>query len=314
MEPKIELEAAAFSPRDSAGLGYTVLSAIQTVAGLALSWERGWLLWVLGQLLVATAFVQWFGILHECGHRTFFRQRWLNSGVGQVAGFFALIPFACWQRVHSLHHRWTGWQDLDPTTEGLSKPHGRFERWLANLCWRWWIPTFSVIYRLANYWHLPRLRRFLPKGALRPMVINAVVLAALYLALAIWLGPVLLLRLVGLALFLGLVFQDVFLLGQHTHVPQNLAEGAKVEPIPFKEQEVYTRSVLFPPLISRLVLFGADEHELHHMYPSIPGYYLRGISYDTENGVGWWRWILAARRVPGEVFLFQNRRQTGLDL
>ncbi len=146
------------------------------------------------------------------------------------------------------------------------------------------------------------------------MLINAAVLLLLYAGLGWWLGPALLLRLGGVGLLLGLMFQDVFLLGQHTHVPQNLAQGAKVEPIPFVEQEIFTRSVLFPRLVSRFVLFGADEHELHHMFPSIPGYHLRGLECPTENGIGWWRFTLAARRLPGEVFLFQNRHQTGLEI
>lgn len=317
-EKEIDPDAPGLAPRDPDGWLYTLLTLAVSAAGLALSWDHGWrwswAAWLGGQLLVATAFVQWFGILHECGHRTFFRSRAVNLLVGQVAGFFALIPYACWQRVHWLHHRWTGWQDLDPTTEGLAKEHGRFERLLANFCWRCWIPLFSVIYRLANYWHLPRLRRFLPRGAFAPMVANAAALLLLYAALGWVLGPLQLLRLVGLGLLLGLIFQDIFLLGQHTHVPQNLARGAKVDPIPFREQEVFTRSVLFPPLFSRFVLFGADEHELHHMFPSIPGYHLRELGCATENGIDWWRFTLAARRLPGEVFLFQNRRQTGLSL
>lgn len=324
MQRLVDPTAPELAPADPSGWLFTLLSLATTAAGLALSWAAfssaafslpfSWAAWILGQLLVATAFVQWFGILHECGHRTFFRRRWINTAVGQVAGFFALIPYASWQRVHSLHHRWTGWQDLDPTTEGLSKPHGKLDRLVANVCWRYWIPIFSVIYRLANYWHLPRLKRYLPRGAARPMLVNAAVLFALYAGIAIWLGPALLLRLTGVGLLLGLMFQDVFLLGQHTHVPQNLSHGEKVDPIPFAEQELFTRSVLFPHFISRYVLFGADEHELHHMFPSIPGYHLRGLECPTENGIDWWRFTLAARRLPGEVFLFQNRHQTGLEI
>ena len=79
--------------------------------------------------MLAVAFVQWFVILHECGHDTLFRTRTWNRVAGSVAGFFALIPFACWTRVHSRHHRWTGWQDLDPTTEALvPRNRGRVER------------------------------------------------------------------------------------------------------------------------------------------------------------------------------------------
>jgi hypothetical protein len=32
------------------------------------------------------------------------------------------------------------------------------------------------------------------------------------------------------------------------------------------------------------------------------------------NEVAWWRWIPAARAVPGEVFFFQNRDGSGFDI
>ena len=63
--------------------------------------------------------MQWFAVLHECGHRTMFRARRFNTLAGVVAGFLTMIPYRSWVRVHGRHHKWTGWQDLDPTTESL---------------------------------------------------------------------------------------------------------------------------------------------------------------------------------------------------
>jgi hypothetical protein len=50
------------------------------------------------------------------------------------------------------------------------------------------------------------------------------------------------------------------------------------------------------------------------MYPRVPGYYLPRIDYATHNRVVWWRWLLKAKRVPGEVFLFQNRNESGFEI
>jgi hypothetical protein len=50
------------------------------------------------------------------------------------------------------------------------------------------------------------------------------------------------------------------------------------------------------------------------MYPFVPGYALHRIEYPTLNTVCWWRWIAAARAVPGEVLLFQNRDDSGFEL
>ena len=302
--------------RDRSGWCATGGCTLLTVGGLALAATPSWTLWAIGQALLAVAFVQWFIILHECGHAILFRTRRLHMLVGHVAGFFALIPFESWKRVHARHHRWTGWQDLDPTTAALvPRPLGRLESWVADVAWRGWIPLFSVLYRLSNYWHLPRLWRLFPRRAPRQWLVgNALALLAVYGGLVMLVGPGTLARLVGVALLLSLVLEDPLLLSQHTHMPLDLSGGRSVSPYPTIAQEVFTRSLRFPDWVSRLVLLGFDAHELHHMYPFVPGYDLRRIPYGTGNDMPWWTWLRAAKRVPGTVFLFQNRRQTGLDI
>ena len=47
--------------------------------------------------------------------------------------------------------------------------------------------------------------------------------------------------------------------------------------------------------------------------PSIVGLASR-VEFATENELPWWQWIRAAKRVPGEVLLFQNRTQSGLEI
>ena len=171
--------------------------------GLLLSFAGGMGHVVAGQVLLAVMLVQWFVILHECGHETLFRtRRWHARGRTDCRGVFSLIPYHCWTRVHGRHHKWTGWQDLDPTTESLvPRPLGRAERAVVNACWRLWIPLFSVIYRVSNYWHLPRLLRMFPKPSdRRAMVRDALMLIALYGALAVLAGPAAMLRGCGLAL------------------------------------------------------------------------------------------------------------------
>ena len=108
--------------------------------------------------------------------------------------------------------------------------------------------------------------------------------------------------------------QDPLILSQHTHVPLHVSHGAAVQPFPPLEQEVFTRSLRFPAWFSTLVLLNVDAHERHHMYPAVPGYYLRRVTYETHNEVPWWRWLVKARRVPGAVLLFQNRNQSGYDV
>lgn len=300
---------------NAAGLRVIATASAGTVLSLVLSFAGGWVPWLCGQALLAVMLVQWFVILHECGHETLFRTRRWHASAGRVAAAFSLIPYHAWTRVHGRHHKWTGWQDLDPTTESLvPRPLGRVERTLVNTCWRLWIPLFSIIYRVSNYWHLARLLRMFPKSSdRRALVRDVLTLVALYAVVTALVGPAAMLRACGLALLLSLAMEDLLLLSQHTHVPQNVSHGAAVKPFPAIEQEPFTRSLRLPALASAFVLH-FDAHELHHMYPFVPGYYLRRIPYSPENEIGWWQWISRAKRIPGDVLLFQNRLETGFDV
>ncbi len=312
-EPPSSVQLAHLKPRDRTGFLYLAWSVGLTSLAFFLSTLPSWPLFLLGQVLLALALLQWFVLLHEAGHNTLFRTPLLNRWTGRLAGYFAGIPFGCWKLVHGLHHRWTGWQDLDLTTAALvPRPLSWLERFVINVCWRTGLPLFSVLYRLHNYWNLPRLWRRFPHRRQRwQLLAGAVVLPLAYGLTAYLLGPAFLLRIAGLGLFLTLVLQDPLLLSQHTHVPQNLSGGAAVRPFAPVEQEVFTRSLQFPTWFARLVLLNFDAHELHHVYPRVPGYDLHKIAYVPHNRVHFWRWLLQAKRIPGEVFLFQNRRQSG---
>lgn len=271
--------------------------------------------WLAGQILLAVAFVQWFAILHEAGHKTLFRTQTFNYAAGHLSGFFAGFPFDCWKLIHGLHHRWTGWQDLDATTAGLT-PRER-PKWIlfaVRFCWACWIPIFSVIYRVDNYWNLPRLDKlFSHKRSVVRLAFNVGGLLLLYAVVGYLLGPWQLLRYFGLGILLGLMMEDLLILSQHTHVPMKVSHGEPVDPVPPLEQEVFTRSLRFPAWFSQLILLNLDAHELHHMYVQVPGYYLRRIDYVPQNEISWWEWLIKSKGVRGDVLLFHNRDQTGLE-
>lgn len=298
---------------DALGLLATAAFGGVTWVGVALSSQGVGLAWALGQLVLAIALVQWFVLLHEAGHGTLFRTRELNVSVGHVAAFFSGIPFASWKAVHGRHHKWTGWQDVDPTTAALvPRRLEPFERMLANACWRFWVPLFSVLYRVRNFWHVRRLfRLFQEPHRRRAIALNVVCLALSYALLVAWLGPWTVLRIFGVAGLLSLVFMDPILLSQHTHIPLRLSGGRAVRPFPAGEQDVFTRSLRFPDWFSLAVLLRFDAHELHHLYPQVPGPLLRRIAYTPLNEFPWWSWIRSAKRMSAERFMFQNRDDTG---
>jgi acyl-lipid omega-6 desaturase (Delta-12 desaturase) len=315
LEAPVPAQLTHLRPTDGAGLKVFVLATAGTALAIGLSLVGGWGMWLCGQGLLALMFVQWFVILHECGHETLFRTRRWNGLAGRVAATLSLIPYRCWTRVHGRHHKWTGWQDLDPTTASLvPRPLGRVERAIVNVCWRCWIPLFSILYRVSNYWNVPRLLKMFPAAAdRRGIVLDAAALLAFYAALVVVIGPWTMARVTGVAIVISLVLEDLLLLSQHTHVPSNVSGGKTVRPFPAMEQESFTRSLRLPPLASAFVLH-FDAHELHHMYPFVPGYHLRRIPYSPENEIGWWHWVAGAKRLPGDVLLFQNRLETGWDI
>jgi len=117
--PPTPADLTHLRPSDAAGSAVTLVAIVATVIALTLSMRAEVWLWLPGQIILAVALVQWFAILHECGHETLFRSRSIHRAIGQVAGFFSIIPFYNWKRVHGRHHKWTGWQDVDPTTATL---------------------------------------------------------------------------------------------------------------------------------------------------------------------------------------------------
>ncbi|MBM4002559.1 MAG: hypothetical protein FJ295_04615 [Planctomycetes bacterium] len=309
-------ELAHLKPRDSVGACYLFGCLSVTAMAIAISLVDSWLLWVVGQTVLAFAFLQWFVLLHECGHKTLFRSGTANRLAGHVAGYFALIPFATWTAVHGIHHRWTGWQDLDVTTASLvPRPLSGFERFAINVSWRCSLPLFSILYRLGNYWNPRQLFGLFPRVPMRRrFVVNILILLAAFVATVYLIGVQRLAGAVGLGLLLSLMLQDPLILSQHTHIPMELAQGKLVSPHAPAEQRHYTRSLEFPTWFARLVLINFNAHELHHMYSQVPGYCLDRVGYLPDNGISWWQWLRRAKRIPGELFLFRNRNQTGLDL
>lgn len=259
------------------------------------------------QLMLALGFTQALVLLHEAGHRTLFRQRRLNDAIGLMAGFVALIPYASWRPIHARHHRFTGWQDLDATTATLvPRPLPRWQQVVIDGAWRYWLPLFSVVYRLQNYWQIGRIEPYLGASVSVSRLRLAAALQLLaYVALVLWWGLTNTLILLGPGLFFALMIQDLLLLSQHTHMPSYNSQGRKVQPFQPLEQGRFTRSLQLPAWLSWLLLH-FDAHELHHLYPAVPGYLLRRIPYAPPNDLPWLSWIREAKSLSGTQFLFDG--------
>lgn len=318
-DPKRNADAG-LKPTDAHGALITARLLAATVAGVWLAYQGSVLAWALGTFLLIGCLIKWFVLMHECGHKTLFATQPLNVAVGHLAGFFAGFPFQSWRSIHHQHHKWTGWQDKDPTTNILvPRELPRAYAALMNFCWRCWIPVFALVYRLNNYWNVPRLFMLFPRPAQRRRhLLNVVALLVGYAVLLtvalLHLDGFTIVKIIGVPLLVSNQLLDVLLLNQHTHIPMRVSDGGEVEPFSYAEQVPFTRSLAFPRWLSQWLLIGFDAHELHHEFPRAPGYRLNEIRRPMPNEVPPLRWALAAKRIPATVFLYSNRDKSGLSI
>lgn len=67
-----------------------------------------WWLAAFPMLLIILFTVRAFGLMHECGHGSLFRSRWLNRAVGFVMGVVSGMPQYVWAQHHNYHHAHNG--------------------------------------------------------------------------------------------------------------------------------------------------------------------------------------------------------------
>lgn len=88
---------------------------LTTLASLTLLWWAAvrsaaispWLT-AIPLLLIILFTVRTFGLMHECGHGSLFRTRWLNRAVGFLLGVVSGMPQFVWAQHHNYHHAHNG--------------------------------------------------------------------------------------------------------------------------------------------------------------------------------------------------------------
>jgi acyl-lipid omega-6 desaturase (Delta-12 desaturase) len=259
----------------------------------------------LGQMIGSLFFIQSFILIHECGHFSFFKTRSLNYGLGFLVGFISQIPFTNWQMIHELHHRWTGFRDKDPTTEGTITPPSARATLIANFCWRFSIPLFALGYRFGIYWNLGKLKRHLDPADYQLCLVNIIFHTSSYLLLFLLIPKILMLMLP--AWVIGLMVTELIILSQHSHIRMPLAEGNQVKPMRTYDQVQYTRSLDFPTWISRWVLLNVNLHEAHHQAPTLPCYFLDQYRIENKHLTPAFTWYIRAKNLPAKDYIFSTK-------
>lgn len=97
------------SQRESVSqVGLTLVLFVVSL-GLGVFLGKGSLLWAAPFVFVAGLLqVRVFVLQHDCGHFSFFAQKWKCRWLGRALSLITLIPFDFWRRTHDLHHATTG--------------------------------------------------------------------------------------------------------------------------------------------------------------------------------------------------------------
>jgi len=88
-----------------------LMQVLSTLVPLVLAWwiairvgrVSPWLV-AIPLLFIILLTVRAFGLMHECGHGSLFRSRWLNRTVGFLLGVMTGMPQYVWSQHHNYHH------------------------------------------------------------------------------------------------------------------------------------------------------------------------------------------------------------------
>jgi fatty acid desaturase len=243
---------------------------LQTLSHLGAIGVTGTLLWrSLGTGWAVPLFMM-HGVLlnflyagqHELSHWTVFRTGWLNEWVGRLFGFILFYPRTFDQVQHMAHHRFT--QDWQRDGE-LARDHytlGSYLWWMSGVTY--WYTRWRRILRfsagIVTEPYLPQKRhaelireaRWHLAGYLT--IIGLSVLLRSYAALALWIAPMLTMKVV--------------------HQLQNTIEHLG---LPHEDNVLLnTRSTRTNPIM-RWLGWQMQYHTAHHAFPGVPFHRLREL-------------------------------------
>ncbi len=298
-----------YKSSDLKGVLFLLFPLMLAVTGIYMSISES-ALFFAGQLILGLFFFQCFILLHETGHGSYFKNKLFNKAAGNIFAFLSFIPFKSWVDIHNLHHKWTGYRDKDPTTEGTINPNfGAATKFLVNFCWLLWIPLFTVGYRIGNYWNFSKLKRHVSERQLQEIRINVIIQLSIYAVVFFFFGMWIVKHLL-VAYLISLIISDLFILSQHSHIEIPLANKEEVRPLRYKDQVVYTRSLHIYRTIAKLIFFNFNLHELHHAFPGLPAYYLDKVDSESPNKVGFFAYLTDAKNMSGINFIFKTSKKT----
>lgn len=309
-----EMQAeSVFIPNNLYGVATVVIELVFFFSGvwlLTLSgvWTVGY--WVM-EIILGISLFRMFVILHECGHKTLFSRRTACTVVGLAMSPFCLVPYVPWRNVHTLHHRWVGVIDKDPTQADLLKLKNASEvqNRLLRLVWKLWIPIPFVKFIFEVFWGYP-LKEFRKGNSTLALagLVSVFVCVAPHAMAAYWVGWESYLAMYGPILYAFYFMIENMNLPQHSGLfPYTSATHP--QPIPLSKQDRITRSTHLPPVLSVFLALNFNRHVEHHLFPMVPWYYLPRVTEKLKQAGA-----TLYQDVPFMRFMSDMRAQDPIDI
>lgn len=294
--------------------GILFLELIVSTIAIWLSFSSIWFIWLIGQIILGFVMLQWFFIMHDLAHRSMIHHRQMSAFFGHLASLFCLIPYHSWKKVHHEHHKWTGWQENDPTVPDFGiEDLSPFLIRVIDFCWKYWIPVFAVSYTLSIFYNIKKLYSLYPNEKIA-ITSSILFIAVCYAALIWFIGLAIFIKIFALAFLIFLFISDPLLLSQHAHLDGIEHDTQSIRPIQFIHQDLYSRTVEYPKWIEKYIFLNFPKHGAHHQFPFVPMYHLDKLPKTSQNVIDWKDWLRIAKKVPGHILIFQSFKDTGIQI
>ncbi len=91
-------------------LTHTLIPYFALLVWMVYTVQQGYSYWLTLALAVPAGglLVRIFIFFHDCGHGSFFAQRWANTLVGYITGILTFTPYEDWRHAHGIHHAAAG--------------------------------------------------------------------------------------------------------------------------------------------------------------------------------------------------------------
>ena len=228
--------------------------------------------------------VRIFVIQHDCGHASYFRNRFVADWVGRILGVLTLTPYDVWKRTHAIHHQHHGNLDHRGIGDVMTLTVGEYRArgFWGRLTYR--LYRHPVVLFVLGPSYLFILQNRLPVGLMRSgwrfwvsaMGTNAFIV--IVVSLIIWLGglmPLLLIYIptsvIGATIGVWLFYvQHQF---EETH-------WAKAEDWQVHDAALEGSSHYMLPAPLQWITGNIGVHHVHHLYSRIPFYRLTEVLRD----------------------------------